>query len=456
MPHIFQLMLPIKRLGLDALEKRTFRIHFAYSIIEGIILGVLAINEFVFLKSLGGGDIGVSVLFQFSVFVLTFSVLLNEWSGRIKKAKKFLIVLGLLTRAPLLLLFFFPNQVSTLPNNYLYHYIFLGIFLIYYFANPIIYPAINQFLKTNYYHKNFSVLYSWSTMANKIVMLLVTFVFGWLLDLNPENYHYVYPAIALLGILSVGLLAQLADNNTLMARPALPLWQSLKLTIGNLRQKMRTNKPFSDFQAGFMFYGFAFMGTVSVIAIFFQKELDLNYSSVAFYKNSYNILAIILLPLFGRMMGKIDPRKFAAITFASLLLYLFFIALTTYAPWFVWIHGLKIYYSLLAAMVFNGVFAATMGLLWSIGSAYFCPEDEVAEYQAIHLTFTGFRSFFAPVLGLGIYLLVGFTATFVTGMILLLIAVIISLRSYKKYKLNPPAKENAAVAWETTEIKSGT
>jgi len=448
-------MFPVKNLGLDTLEKRTFRIHFAYSIIEGIILGVLAINEFVFLKSLGGTDIGVSVLFQFSVFVLTFSVLLNEWSGRIKKAKNFLIVLGILTRAPLLLLFFFPDHVSTLPNNYLYHYIFLGIFLVYYFANPIIYPVINQFLKTNYYHKNFSVLYSWATMANKIVMLLVTFIFGWLLDLNQENYHYVYPAIALLGILSVSLLAQLSDNNTLVAKPALPLLQSIKLTISNMKQKMNTNKPFRDFQAGFMFYGFAFMGTVSVIAIFFQKELDLNYSSVAFYKNSYNILAIFLLPLFGRMMGKIDPRKFAAITFASLFLYLFFIALTTFASGFVWVHGLKIYYSLLAAMVFNGVFAATMGLLWSIGSAYFCPEDEVAEYQAIHLTFTGFRSFFAPVLGLGIYLLIGFTATFVTGMILLLIAVIISLRSYKKYNLKASGHETSSVVHPATEIKTG-
>ncbi len=456
MHHKKSLMFRSHKLQLDALEKRTFRIHFAYSIIEGIILGVLAINEFVFLKSLGGSDIGVSVLFQFSVFVLTFSVLLNEWSRRIKNAKRFLITLGILTRAPLLLLFFFPNQVSTLPGNQVYHYVFLGIFLVYYFANPIIYPVINQFLKTNYFHRNFSILYSWSTMANKIVMLLVTFVFGWLLDQNQENYHYVYPVMALLGISSVWLLSRLADPDTQVTKPAVPLLQSIKVTISNMSQKMRSNKPFRDFQSGFMFYGFAFMGTVSVIAIFFQKELELNYFSVAFYKNSYNILAIFLLPLFGRLMGKIDPRKFAAITFASLLLYLFFIALTSFAPWFVWIQGLKIYYSLLAAMIFNGVFAATMGLLWSIGSAYFCPEDEVAEYQAIHLTFTGFRSFFAPVLGLGIYLLIGYTATFVTGMILLLIAVIISLRSYKKYRLKPLSRAKTQADMVSAEMKSGT
>lgn len=433
-------MLRILQLQLAPLEKQTFRIHFAYSLIEGVILGVLALNEFVFLKSLGGSDIGVSVLFQFSVFVLTFAVLLNEWSRRIKKTKRFLLILGILTRFPLFLLLFFPAGLSNSADNYIFHYFFLGIFLVYYFANPIIYPVINQFLKTNYSHKNFSVLYSWSATANKIVMLVVTFIFGWLLDMNEDAYRFVFPVISVLGIFSVWLLSQISYKETLVERLGIPLLQSIRLTIKNMRIKMKSNKPFRDFEAGFMFYGFAFMGTVSVIAIYFNNALDLNYSSVAFYKNSYNVLAILLLPLFGKLLCKMDPRRFAAITFASLLFYLFFIALTSYAPWFVWVKGIKIYYTLFLAMMFNGVFAATMALLWSIGSAYFSPKKEVSEYQAIHLTFTGFRSFFAPVLGLGIYLLIGYTATFITGMVLLLIAVIISLKSYKKYHLNGLSK----------------
>jgi MFS family permease len=266
-------------------------------------------------------------------------------------------------------------------------------------------------------------------------MLIVTFAFGWLIDADKDAYRYVFPFVSVSGIFSVWLLTRIENSNLTVTRPALPLWKSIRANIKNMRRKMAGNKPFRDFEAGFMFYGFAFMGTVSVIAIFFQKELSLNYSSVAFYKNSYNLLAIIILPMFGKLMGKIDPRRFAAITFASLLFYLLFIMLTSYFPWFVWFKGIKFYYSLLAAMIFNGVFAATMGLLWSIGSAYFSPKTEVSDYQAIHLTLTGFRSFFAPMLGLGIYLLIGFTATFITGIVFLLIAVIISMRSIKKYDL---------------------
>jgi hypothetical protein len=431
------MLMPLfKRIEFKTLERNTFYIHFTYSIIEGLILGVLALNEFVFLKSLHGGDWGVSILFQFSVFVLTFSILLNEWSRRMKNKKKFLIWLGVITRAPLLLLVLFPSDVGNLANTWIYHYIFLSIFLAYYFANPIIYPTINQFLKTNYTHKNFSVLFSYSTIVNKIVMLVITFIYGLLLDYDEDSYRFVFPFISVLGMFSVWLLAHIRHNGEVIEVITPPLWQSINRQVRDMRQKMTSNKPFRDFELGFMYYGFAFMGTVSVIAIYFNQALNLNYSSVAFYKNSYNILAILLLPFFGKLLGKMDPRRFSAITFTAMLFYIFFIGLTEYLPWFTWIKGLKIYYSLLAAMFFNGIFAATMSLLWSIGSAYFCKKEEASEYQAIHLSFTGLRSFFAPVLGLGIYRLVGFTGTFLTGVVLCLIAVIISLRSYKKYHLD--------------------
>ena len=59
-------------------EKRTFNFHLAYSIIDGFILGILALNEFIFVKSLKGGDIELSILFLFSSVVLILSIAVNE------------------------------------------------------------------------------------------------------------------------------------------------------------------------------------------------------------------------------------------------------------------------------------------------------------------------------------------------------------------------------------------
>lgn len=408
-------------------ERRTFRIHTFYSVLEGVVLGVLALNEFVFLKSLKGSDLQIGILFQFSVMVLSVSIIINEWVRRIKNKTSLLWKIGLITRLPLLLFVFFPKDAHTLVGFW-YHYIFLALFLIYYSASPVILPVINLILKQNYEHKNFSQFYSYSQSLNKVVMMLVTLVYGITLDYWAQAYTIALPLIAVLGIISLFVLSTIKYDVQWTKPPVQSLWSSAKESILNMRVVVSKNGAFRNFEIGFMFYGFAFMGTISVITIFYDKTLHLNYSSIAFYKNSYNILAILLLPFFGRLLSKIDPKRFAAITYAALFLYLLFTLLTGYLPFFIEIYGIKIYFLLMLAIVFHGFFAATMALLWSIGSAYFCEDNEAAHFQSIHLTLTGLRSFLAPALGIGLYELFGYTFTFILGCTFLLIAVLFMLK----------------------------
>jgi predicted MFS family arabinose efflux permease len=202
---------------------------------------------------------------------------------------------------------------------------------------------------------------------------------------------------------------------------------------------LKGNKPYFHFEMGFMFYGFSFMITVTVITIFLERALHLNYSSVAFYKNAYNVLAIILLPYTGRLLGKIDPRLFAFITFGSLTLFILFIMLTEYYPVHSLILGIEVYPMLVIAYIFYGIFAATMALLWFIGSAYFCKPDEAGDYQSVHLSLTGVRAMFAPLLGVLFYELFGFTITFLVAIGSLLVGIGIMFWSYRKEKWS---KEN--------------
>lgn len=428
-------------LNLNPDEKKAFKLHFIYSVIEGLILGILAINEFVFIKSLKGTNVQVGLLYQFSVMVLIFSVFFMEGIRRIRDKRKLVIVTGVITRLPLLLLLFFPAVNGQSQVNPVFHYIFLALFLLFYFSNPIIYPIINAFLKQNFTHKNFGRLYGYSTIASKIAMLVATFVFGLLLDYSPSVYRYVYALVAITGILSCYILAIIPYSENIEVEPFKNIFLSIKDTLSTMRGILRKNKAFNDFEAGFMFYGFAYMGTASVITIFYERQLHLNYSSVAYYKNIYNIIAIIALPLFGRLIGRLDPRRFAAISFASFLLYLFFTGIAEFWPSYILVAGIKFYYSLNLAAFFNGIFAATMGMLWSIGSAYFCKTEDVADYQSIHLTFTGVRSFFAPLIGVMLFELFGFAFTFILSIGFLVIAVYIVVRSQKKVPMEAPKHE---------------
>lgn len=415
-------------------ERKTFGYHLAYSVIEGVILGLLALNEFVLIKSLKGTEIQIGILFQFGSVLLIFSILFNEWIRRSTNKIRVIRILAWVTRLPLLLMIFFPHSPQDPKSQQLFAAIFLIIFLLFYLANPIIYPIINLLLKSNYKHENFGPLYSYATGLNKLVMLGATFGFGILLDADPYAFTWVYPIMALLGIASVYILLLIhyvPENEIDVTRRG--LWQSIMDSFRNMGRIFKENKAYRDFETGFALYGFAWMTTVAVITIYFEKELHLSYSSVAFYKNASNLLSILLFPFFGTLIGRIDPRKFGIYTFLALFFYFFFLVLTRAFPGYSVIAGIQVYFMLVPAYLLNAVFAAAMGILWYIGSAYFSKNEETADYHSIHLTMTGVRALYGPILGVLFYQWFGITVTFLIAMAGLLAAIGVMRFSMRKH-----------------------
>ena len=418
--------------NLDQQESKAFRLHLFYQVIEGVILGVLALNEFVFLRSMSGTQYEVGFLFQFSMIVFIFLIVFNELRKRIRNKKLLLRISGLATRLPLIALFFFPSADPSYIANSFYHYIFLGIFLIYYFGNIIIYPAINVLLKTNYRHENFGKLYGYTTSVNKVIMLVSTLFYGILLDNDPFSFRYVFPVVSLLGVLSLFILSNIDYSGVVQVPRATSLRESIRISIREMVLILRNNRPYRDFEIGFMFYGIAFMMTSPVINIFFEDALELNYSSVAFYKNAYNVIAIILLLFTGRLLGRMDPRRFSSLTFLSLVVYLFFLLLTPYLPVYFVVAGISLYPTMIVAFISYGVFAATMVLLWNIGSAYFCKPEEADDYQSVHLFLTGVRSLAAPILGVLMLKLTGYSGTFSIAIACLVVAILLMMWSHRR------------------------
>ncbi|MFH2143259.1 MAG: MFS transporter, partial [Bacteroidota bacterium] len=317
-----------------------------------------------------------------------------------------------------------------------YHYSFLFVFFMYFLAAPIINPTVNQFLKNRYRHENFGKLFSYASILNRSLTFIATFVFGLLLDCNNFAFTFIYPVIGILGIFSMYLLSFLDINENIEFKPKSSFFTGVKNSILRMYYLLKYDKPYFFFQVGFMLYGIAFMLTYSVVNIFFEDGVHLNYSSVAFYKNLSVILAILFLPVSGKLIGKIDPRKFGVITFAFLSVYLSFITLSCYFPAKHEVLGVQIIYMMVIAFIFNGLFASTMHLLWSIGSAYFCKKEDAGIYQSVHLSLTGTRALFAPMAGIILYRLTGFSFTFITGVFLIIIGILLLIWSQKKHRIN--------------------
>ena len=425
----------MKIVGLKTNERKIFGLHILYSIIEGVLFGVMVLNEFVFVKSLKGTEMQLAILFQASVIVFVFTIVIHELLKRYKK-KTILRMTALITRLPLLLMIFFPRELLSADDMIFYHYFFLVIFLFYFLAMPIVYPIINSILKNNYSNSHFGALYSYAAMTNKIVMMITTFVFGWILDIDPFSFVYVYPAIGILGIISLFLLSFAVKVDYLQTgKKILSITESLRKSFRDMKTIIKSNKPYRDFELGFMLYGFSFMLTIAVITLFLVEKLNLNYTSIAFYKNSYNLIAILLLPFFGKLIDRIDPRKFAAFTFLTLLMHLFFMGLTEYYPYYFDIGAYRFYYLVVISFAWNGLFAATMSLLWNIGSAYFCKDGDAGTYQSVHLSMVGIRAMIAPLFGIWLYQYIGFSGVFALGVLLLTLSIIVMFWSLKRDKL---------------------
>lgn len=425
----------LKSLNLSKTESKTFKLHSFHMLLEGIIDGALLLNEFILIKSLLASNYQISFLFQFGVIILLLSVAFNELIKRAKRKKRLLMWVAILTRLPLIGLAFFPSDPEQIMANPIYPAVFLTVFLFYYLYKPAILPTINLFLKNSYTPTNFGKLYSYSTGMKKIVILFVTLGFGLLLDFDNYAFTYIYPTLSILGIISIYLLTLIDYKPSKTIVISESTWNSIKSVYRKMKDILIRNKPYRDFEIGFMFYGFAWMATAAVITIFLDKALHLNYFSISFYKNSYNLVAIILLPYFGKLIGKIDPRKYGILTFISMLLHLLFLALTTYFPYYVDAFGIRFYLMLVISFIFYGVFTASMALLWGIGSSYFCKDEDAGDYQSVHLSLVGSRGLFAPLIGIYFFELIGYTGTFTIGIASLLIAIGMMIWSQKKYKL---------------------
>lgn len=420
--------------NLNKEEAKAFGLHLFYVIFEGVVLGVFALNEFVFIKGVKGSDFQLGFLLMFGVFVLIFSTVINEFVKRFKNTKKLIRITAFVTHVPLLVIGVFPYIPDVYESTGVYHYLFLSIFFVYYLNKVIALPKINLMLKSVYRNDNFGRLYSWASSVNKFVMLGTTFGFGWLLDYDQYSFVWLYPIMGVVGIISFYMLSLIKFED-----PEKKFKSTFKESVISSTKKMfvilKTNKPYLHFEAGFMLYGFAWMITAAAIPIFFSEVFEMNNKSYSFYKTAYNLIPILILPYFGKLIEKIDPRRFASITFAALALHIFFLATTQYWDTNVEIWGYTIYASLIVSYTFYGVFAATMALLWFIGSAYFCKKEEVGNYQAIHQSLTGLRALFFFFLGIALFHQLGFFATFMIGVVALILGIFLMGWSQRKIKL---------------------
>jgi MFS family permease len=242
-----------------------------------------------------------------------------------------------------------------------------------------------------------------------VASVVASLAFAWLVDRDARWVRVVFPVAGIVGLVAHGLLARIRWRYD-GPRPELPergpalVKRSLKDALRTTVRTLRDDKPFRDFEIGFMLYGLGLLATTPLIVTFAERRLHL--SAVEWGQADRLALPVtqflLIFPV-GWLADRIGIVRVAGLSFG--LLALFFVAMTQ-------VDGA---HALILVYVIYGVCMAGVNLGWSVGPLHFAPHGQAHHYAAVHVACVGLRSVVGPLLGLTVQSMFSFEAALLSS-----------------------------------------
>jgi MFS family permease len=390
----------------------TQRAFLRANVLEGVVVGVFILNEYVAKKTLGAGDALLTALVVGPTAALLFAA---WWSGLLaqrEKASTFLLF-GLLGRLSLLLVPLAGTAGS-----------FTAVIAATTFLYGAIVPAGNALIQRNFAAAERGRVLGLGTTLHAVTVIAVSLVVGRLYDWRPEAYRLTYAAAAVCGFFACLGQARLRFR----ARPGEPRERRLfgrsfgRELAGALRRPfagalvlLREDRGFRRYEMGFMAYGLAWMMLQPTIPVFLIERLDVAYADVANARGLiyFTMIAACSHP-FGRLLDRVGPLAVSRLAFALL------------APFPLLLAASRGVGTVFAAFLVYGVGMAAVNLGWTTGPIHFARERDSAGYMGAHVACVGVRAIIGGPFGIWLYRASGSpTATFTLAAALFLLGSLI-------------------------------
>jgi MFS family permease len=367
----------------------TQRTHLAASVLEGVVLGVFLLNEYVAKKTLGASDVVLTTLVVSTTAALLFSA---WWSGNLagrEKGSTFL-VFGVLGRLTLLLVALAPGAAG-----------FTAVIAGATFLFGAIVPASNALLQRNYTVLERGRVAGLGLAIQALATIATSLVVGRIYDARPGAYRAVYAVAGLVGFVSCLRYAALRYRS----RPGEPreaplfrrelgrtLLRSLRSPFGGAVAILREDRGFRRYEAAYMSYGLAWMMLQPVIPVFLVERLHVAYGQVAAARGLIYFSAIALLsPLLGRLLDRLGPLRISRYAFLTLILFPLLLASARDVP------------TVFLAFLVFGTGMAGINLGWTMGPIHFAGSRDSAAYMGAHVALVGVRSLIGGPFGIWLY-----------------------------------------------------
>ncbi|RLS90279.1 MAG: hypothetical protein DWI09_01350 [Planctomycetota bacterium] len=223
------------------------------------------------------------------------------------------------------------------------------------------------------------------------------FTVGKAMDWSPDNYHLLFPALALFGF--VGNLIY----RTVRLRRARQLQRAehdgRKKDTGfnpmGMVDLLRADPLYARFMWWMSVFGFGNLMLAAPMTFVSTDELKLDYTAGIMINAIVPLLIMPLaIPLWARLMSRTHIIQFRSIHGWSFVLASVAVTLASY------LHSIQLLY-LGSALLGVGYAGGT--LAWNLGHQDFASAERDAEYMAVHVTLNGIRGIFAPLAAWGLH-----------------------------------------------------
>ncbi|MFO8144853.1 MAG: MFS transporter [Candidatus Syntrophosphaera sp.] len=403
-------------------ERNTAILLLIAAVFNGVILSLNQTQDIISRKALLAKDWQLMLMTMLWPVANFFSVWWARVFERSSHKQRYFLLAGILGRLTMV----YAIWLTTMNE-------FLVVMGLLFASNSLIMPAQNRIYQRNIHYKHRSNLYGFTLSLGIAVSLVVTFLGGRFLDQNETIFRWLLVFTGICGFAAAAALSLIRIQEPIVekVRPRLKLKQALLSPIYGTFRLLRDNRAFACFERSFFIYGMGFIMVQPVIPIYLVDKLQLSYTTNFLAKGIVSQIGLLLLsPVIGKLHDRMHPFRFMATAFGLLMLFP-----TLFVVSSLW-QGDSIAPVLIVFLAYFafGIAMAGVNISWNMGSIFFAGKEDASIYQSVHITLTGVRGLFAPVLGFSLLKIFSLTSVFVVSACFFLTASIVSFRDYRKWK----------------------
>ncbi len=383
-------------------SRTTARLDLWAKIAEGaLVSGGPAAATVILKKYFEASDLTVAVLFSSA----SVGLLLTPWIPSVARRVGVIPFISVMRGASALLLAL-AGFMST-------SWSFAFVLALGYISLNLVHPAVTAIYRQNYPTRTRGAVVAVVRAGANGAQALVGYGVGRMLNADPGFYVWIYPALGAFGLAAAVLYRQMRVHEEHRIHEASGARRGWRFYVDLLRD----DKRYLLLLVAWTLHGFSNIMVEPVRAIYVS---DSRFAMNADYLQSLLVVMIVpqltmvvALPMWGKLLDRYPvttlrvPQQLMAV--ANLLVFIF-------APDLTWLYG---------AGVIRGVQMAGGQLMWTLVMMEFAPRDKVTQYGAIHTMLAGARHLTAPYAATIMLALVGPHGTFVAGILLTLVSVML-------------------------------